>query len=66
MDALDVEGAQPFLDQLLELVRQRRLLDLVFALQQVDRIGRCRPESASDGCGGRPTGIDVRTPRGWR
>jgi anti-anti-sigma regulatory factor len=39
VDSFDVERAKPFFDELLELVRQRRLLDIILALQQVDRIG---------------------------
>ena len=39
VNALDVERPQIFLDELLELVRERRLLDVVFALQEIDRIG---------------------------
>ena len=39
MDPLDVEGAQPFLHERLELVAERGLLDLVFALE-ADRADR--------------------------
>ena len=48
MDALDVERAQPFLDQLFELVGERRLLDLVFALEQIDRIDRAGGDLLAD------------------
>src|SRR5207248_4638072 len=39
VDALDIERAQPFVDDSGELRRQRRLLDIVFAEKQVERIG---------------------------
>ena len=60
VNALDVEGAQPFVDELGELRGERRLLDVVFALQEVDRIGRAGLRSA---CGRRREtrpGIGVR------
>jgi hypothetical protein len=38
MEMFDVESAQPVFDEFLELPRQRRLLDVVFALQQVDAV----------------------------
>jgi hypothetical protein len=40
VDPLDVEGAQPLLNQLFEFVRETRLLDFVFALQKVDGVRR--------------------------
>ena len=40
MNPLDVEGAQPFVDERLELVAERRLLDVVFALKQIERTDR--------------------------
>ncbi len=50
VDALDVERAQPFVDELVELVRQRRLLDVVFALEQIDRHrARRRVDLLADG-----------------
>jgi hypothetical protein len=38
VNPVDVESAQPFLDELREFGGERRLLDFVFALQQVQRI----------------------------
>ena len=49
MNALDVERAQPVLDQLLEIMRQRRLLDIVLAEQQVDGSGRAGLDLLEDG-----------------
>ena len=49
VNALDVERAQPVLDQLLEVMRQRRLLDIVLAKQQVDGIGRAGLDLLEDG-----------------
>ena len=40
VDALDVERLEPLLDEADEFGRERRLLDVVFTLKQVDRIGR--------------------------
>ena len=37
VDAIDVEPAQPFVDELLELMGERGLLDLVVALQEIHR-----------------------------
>ena len=48
VNALDVEGAQPLFDQLGELRGERRLLDLVLALQQVERDRACRRRSACE------------------
>jgi len=38
VQTLDVERAQPFVDELRELRGQRRFLDVVFALEKIDRI----------------------------
>ncbi len=46
---VDIEGAQPLLDELLELVGQARLLDVVLALQEVDRIGGAGLDLLADG-----------------
>ena len=56
VNALDVEGAQPFVDELVELRRQRRLLDVVFAEEQVERIRVAGLDLLADG-GGVATGI---------
>jgi hypothetical protein len=48
VDAFDVEGAQPFLDDLGELARQRRLLDVVFSQEKIDRIGAGRRDLLSN------------------
>ena len=52
VDPLDVERAQPFLDELRELGRQRRLLDVVFAVEQIDRDRRAGLNLLADGSGG--------------
>jgi hypothetical protein len=46
--AVDVERGQPFVDKRRELRRQRRLLDVVFALKQINRVGVARGELLSD------------------
>jgi hypothetical protein len=48
MNALDVEGAQRLVDQFFEFGGERRLLDLVLALKQIDRVGACREDLLSD------------------
>jgi hypothetical protein len=40
MNPLDVERAQPLVDELVECVRERRLLDFVVALEEIEGIGR--------------------------
>jgi hypothetical protein len=40
MNAFDVERTKTFFDELPELGCERRLLDFILALKQVDRIGR--------------------------
>src|SRR5207302_10958924 len=49
VDALDVERAQPFFDQLTEIGRDGRLLHVVFADEEVDRIDGARGDLCSDG-----------------
>ncbi|HZT76973.1 MAG TPA: hypothetical protein VFA27_09965, partial [Vicinamibacterales bacterium] len=41
--------AQPFVHQLGELARERRLLDFVFADQEIDGIGGARGDLLADG-----------------
>ena len=53
MNALDVEGAQPLFDQVCERRGEGRLLDLVFTLQQIERIGRAGGDLLEDGSGGK-------------
>src|SRR5215467_8791787 len=64
MYALDVEGLQALVDQLRKLRGQRRLLDVVLALKQVDGIrllaGDLLPDLGWGSCrhgGGRPKGL---------
>ena len=40
MEVLDVEGAKSLFDEVVELNRERGLLDVVFALEQVDGVRR--------------------------
>jgi hypothetical protein len=49
MDALRVERAQLFVNELGKLRRQRRLLDVVFSLEQVDGIRPARGDLLADG-----------------
>ncbi len=51
VDAFDVEGAQPFVDDLGEFRRQRGFLDVVFAEEQIERI--------------RAAGFDLLSDSGW-
>jgi hypothetical protein len=48
----DVERSQPFFDEGFEVVRQRRLLNLVLPLQQIEGIG--------------PVGGNLFADGGWR
>ena len=53
MNPLDVERLQPFVDQGDEFRRERRLLDVVVALQQIDGIDRARCDLFPNGGGER-------------
>jgi hypothetical protein len=48
VDPVDVEGAQPFVDQFFEFMRQRRLLDVIVAIEQIKGIGRTRCDLLAD------------------
>ena len=67
VDALDVEGAQPSSTSSSNSRRERRLLDVVLALQQVEGIRAARCDLLADGGSGLATGIRpenvLRTPR---
>ena len=51
MDPLDVEGAKSLVDERGEFAGERRLLDVVFTLEKVNRINPARLELLAD-CGG--------------
>ena len=65
MNAVDVERAQSFLDEIGELRSQRRLLDVVFSLQEVDRIDLARGDLLSNG-GNRESRHGLGSPKGLR
>jgi hypothetical protein len=64
VNPLDVEGAKAFVNQLGEFRRERRLLDVVLALEEIDQVGRAGCDLFADG--GRGQGSQSRTPPGWR
>ena len=49
MDVLDIERPEPLLDQVVELYRERSLLDVVFTLQQIDGVRRSFFDLLADG-----------------
>jgi hypothetical protein len=49
MEMFDVEAPQPLFDQVLELPRERSLLDVVLSLDQVDGMGLAVGDLLPDG-----------------
>ncbi len=78
MDAVDIEGAEAFLDQIGEIGGERRLLELVFADQEVNRVGRAGRNLLANDSGSHrhrarlkprapsPGRFEFRTPPVWR
>src|SRR5207237_10036456 len=64
-NAVDVERAQSFLVEIGGLRSQRRLLDVVFSLQEVDRIDLARGDLLSNG-GNRESRHGLGSPEGLR
>jgi hypothetical protein len=68
VNPFDVERAQAFVHERFELVAERRFLDLVLALKQVERTNRSGFDVLSDG-GRRDQRhglVAIKTPRGSR
>jgi hypothetical protein len=49
VNVLDIERPQPLFDQVVELDRERGLLDVVFTLEQIDGVGRSFFDLLADG-----------------